>query len=503
MADKPARIAVVDLPDLPLQLLERAHPRWRGHPVAVVAEDRPDAPLTHVDRRAWRAGLRAGLRYGAARGLVPALRAGVVSAESLTAAVDELASSLQTFSPRVEPDERRPGVYYVDPAGLRRIYGGWRRWAEAVRAYLLGRGFRCTVVVGWGRFSTLAIARARTGSLVMRSRAQAAAVASETSLDRLGLPPRLRDELGVLGLTSLGDLSDLPAGELVLRFGQHAAELAGGVTGPEPPMHARGFCDPARATVEIEPPDADHPRLLFAAKGALDPLVERITGRSEVVSALRVELQLEPRGGTAARHVERVEPARPTRDALLLLDLVRLRLADLRLAAPVERITLETETTRADGDQLALFQLGVRDIDKGARALARVRAAFGDDSVTRARLREAHLPEASFEWQPVTSPTRPAPVPAGDRRPFVEPPPLIRRVLTRPRPLPSASRDDPAAGPDLGPSVRLFGPYRVSGGWWVRDVERDYYYAQTGTGELLWLYYDRPRRRWFEHGVVD
>ena len=37
------------------------------------------------------------------------------------------------------------------------------------------------------------------------------------------------------------------------------------------------------------------------------------------------------------------------------------------------------------------------------RALARLRAAFGATAVTRARLRQAHLPEASFHWESVES----------------------------------------------------------------------------------------------------
>jgi protein ImuB len=49
----------------------------------------------------------------------------------------------------------------------------------------------------------------------------------------------------------------------------------------------------------------------------------------------------------------------------------------------------------------------------------------------------------------------------------------------------------------------MYGPYRVSGGWWKRLVERDYYYAETDHGDLLWLFYDRPRKRWFLHGVLD
>jgi protein ImuB len=51
--------------------------------------------------------------------------------------------------------------------------------------------------------------------------------------------------------------------------------------------------------------------------------------------------------------------------------------------------------------------------------------------------------------------------------------------------------------------VRRFGPHRISGGWWARTVERDYWYVETQRGDLLWIFYDRPRRRWFLHAEVD
>jgi protein ImuB len=47
------------------------------------------------------------------------------------------------------------------------------------------------------------------------------------------------------------------------------------------------------------------------------------------------------------------------------------------------------------------------------------------------------------------------------------------------------------------------GPFRKSGGWWVRTVERDYYFVETDAGALLWVFYDRVRRGWFLQGFVD
>jgi protein ImuB len=38
---------------------------------------------------------------------------------------------------------------------------------------------------------------------------------------------------------------------------------------------------------------------------------------------------------------------------------------------------------------------------------------------------------------------------------------------------------------------------------WRHETERDYYFAETRRGDLLWVYYDRRRRRWFLQGRVE
>src|SRR5207249_2606042 len=95
-------------------------------------------------------------------------------------------------------------------------------------------------------------------------------------------------------------------------------------------------------------------------------------------------------------------PAAPTLDGVQLLGLVRLRLESLRLPAGVVRIDVVATGTPATREQLRLFaQRPRRDPAAAERALARVRASLGDGAVVRARLREAHLPEACFGWEPV------------------------------------------------------------------------------------------------------
>jgi len=85
---------------------------------------------------------------------------------------------------------------------------------------------------------------------------------------------------------------------------------------------------------------------------------------------------------------------------------------------------------------------------------------------------------------------------------------LVRRMEAKPRRLaggPYHSHEDGwlILGPKYGSIDKLTGPYVFSGGWWNREIQREYYYAETRRGDFLWLYYDRVRRRWFLQGTIE
>jgi protein ImuB len=54
-----------------------------------------------------------------------------------------------------------------------------------------------------------------------------------------------------------------------------------------------------------------------------------------------------------------------------------------------------------------------------------------------------------------------------------------------------------------GRVVRAWGPFRLTGGWWVREVRRDYHWLETETGDWLWVFWDQVRRQWFVQAEVD
>ena len=112
------RLACVDLPAFPLQLLLRRHPEWAAYPAAVVAEDKPQGLILWVNERARQHGVLPGLRYAAAFSLATDLRAGAVASTAIEKTIEELTHRLMCFTPEVEPSAEEPGVFWLNGMGL-------------------------------------------------------------------------------------------------------------------------------------------------------------------------------------------------------------------------------------------------------------------------------------------------------------------------------------------------------------------------------------------------
>ena len=533
-------MACVDVPALPLQLLMRRHPAWAAQPAAVVDRDRPQGVVEWVNEAARRAGVLPGMSYAAGLSLAGGLRAAEVPPGDIAAGVDAIVGLLRRFTPGVEPSAAQPGVFWLDASGLQPLFTSLVDWARGVRAHLRAAGFRGRVVVGFTRFGTYALARslrrgtARTpGGLVGRQaepsgddwRARAGAEADRRGADRgvavlddaaaerqaarrvplrrLDVEPGLRDALDRLGVRTVGAFLRLPAAGVRRRFGGEAhrlhREAAGDLVVPFQPAPA---IEPLARHLDLDAPETAVERLLFRVKQALDPLLGMMAARQEALAGLKLRLRLDaPAAAPRVERVERIRPAAPTLDVRQVLNLVHLRVEGLTLSAGVVEIDLTVSPARATREQLRLFQEEARrDLRAADRAVARVRAEFGDGAVVRAALADGHLPEAAFAWRPLDQVVRPVPAPAGVR-------PLVRRFFAAPRRVPSPRQREPddrvARGAGDGRADEMCGPYVVSGGWWRTPIHREYYFAGAGGRAWRWIYYDRRRRAWFLQGAVE
>jgi protein ImuB len=495
----PPRWACVNVPALPLQLLLQRHSTWRDAPVAVVTEDRPQGAIAWVNGWARRAGIVPGMRYATGLSLVPRLRAGVFSPAAITASVEMLSTKLQAFTPGVEASGKEPGLFWLDATGVSRRTGSVEAWARAVHAAICALGFQTTVVVGCSRFGVAALARTRRGVVVFADTLAEQAAVRQVPLQALGLDPVLCETLATLGISTVEEFLRLPAAGLHERFGAALATLHHQLAGRQwesfQPIHPT---TPLQEGIEFDAPETDATRLLFPLKTMIDHLRTVVAARSAAITALHLDCGLDDR----THQTVWIRPAVPTLDGRELLDLLRLRLETVSLSTGVTTLTVTVDDTPATEEQLRLFpEVERRDLAAANRALARLRATFGEDAVRRVRLREGHLPEARWVWELLDAVVLPQPH-------FVALQPLMRRIVLRPSvlpPPPRAPRDTGwlPTGPEAGAVVRIVGPDVLSGGWWRQEIHRDYYFAETARGDLLWLFYDRRRRQWFLHGRVE
>ena len=496
------RMACVELPEFPLQLLLKRHPEWVGRPVAVVDRDKPQGVILWVNERARVARIRTGMRYGAGLSLAHALHAGEVPPAEVEQGVAAIADHLHRFSPDVEPCRDEPGIFWLNASGLSYLHASLGGWAREIVATLRSSGFRSVVAVGFTRFATHAVARTLTSGepvVVIRSPAGERALAGRVRLSRLGIAPVLRDRLHRLGIHTVQAFLQLPSGGIRRRFGPEAQRLhrlaADELWAPLQPLR---IPEPLVAHRDLDDPETDAVRLLFHIKRLLDRLLATVATRHEALAELTLRLRLDRAGGV---HAERIRPAAPTLDVVQLMNLVRLRLESPALGAGVTEVRVTGRAVPITAVQQGLFvERPRRDLAAAERALARVRAEFGDEAVMRARLVEAHLPEARFAWEPAHTMALPEPREVAHR-------PMVRRIHVNPPALPPGLLPEPGSrlvhGAEAGFVRDIDGPYLVSGGWWRSAVHREYYFVRMQGGDMLWIYYDRPRRRWRWQGQVE
>lgn len=521
------RLACVSLPAFPLQLLLLSRPEWNEHPVAVVDRDEAQGRILWINEEAWQFRLRPGMRYAAALSLCRELRAGVVSEQDIAEQLTNLLPVLRNFSPNIEASKQEPGVFWIDASGFERLFPDLLEWAKAIQTRLESQGLRSVLAIGFTRFHTYAVARsiriARGAQeptvQIFRTQAEERGRARAVGLERLHLAPRLLEQLSLLDVHSVGDFAALPHQGIAKRFGPEATalhELASEHSWD--PLVADTEVQALKSSMILDDPVSDSASLCFLARRLLSPLLQLAAERSLAVAGIELSLSLEhslKRKASPQAHQirETIRAAEATLEESILIDLLRLRLEALRLKSKANQVELKLETVPASPRQIELFEKRPRrDPAAAARALARLRAELGEDCVVTAVIEEGHLPEARFSWCPWKQ--LPKPLPAAVHRP-----PLVRRLLPHASPLPLHLLPPLGSGRNLRPGGRdeiwrqgdgevgriedLQGPYVVSGGWWRREIHRAYHFAQTDRGQILWLYYDRARRRWFLQGQVE
>jgi len=456
-------------------------------PAVVVEPLHGQVYVVAVNRSARRCGIVRGAKLNSAFALAASLRVfersirrEQASLESLSAWVQRL-TSVASLSP--------PDTVLLEVAGSVRLFGSLaaikhklaeelarRRWAvrlcaapTATAALWLARGAVEDV-------ESLATLSGRLGSLPLRV---------------TRWPPEVQALLRDLGVRTIADCLRLPRDGFARRVGReflHDLDRA----------LARRF-DPREAFVpherwsakrELYHETANVAVLMAAVEDMLDALTVELRRRQAEVRTLSIAFEHVRREPT----FESFDWAEPTHERDRLLSLLRDRLERIVLPAPAIALRVTTGfllPLQPKADDL-FDPMPVETLSHVL--LERLRGRLGAEAVHGIAPVAEHRPE--FAWSRSDAGAAGASCAGGPLSPWARQRPLW--LLPAPLPLGSVEAHRYYRGSvELGSSAE-----RIESGWWDgRDACRDYYAAQSSSGERLWIYRDRRSLDWYLHGL--
>jgi protein ImuB len=491
---------------LPAERLIRVHGCKASEPFALVEKQHGAVRLVACDAAALAVGIRPGLTLADARARVPELAAFDYDSAADRELLAWLADGCERYTPAIMIDP--PQGLLLDLAGCTHLFGeDETRLARDLMVRLRHHGF--TARFAFGATPDSARAKAR----------YAAKSVQALPVEALDCDAMVHSALRRAGLKTIGQLATRPRSPLAARFGKLCiVKLARLLEEEDPHIVPRralptiqveqNFAEPIGRTADILATIE-----ALAGKAAKD-LCERGQGGRQF------ELSLFRSDGHVARLA--VETGGPTRDAMLLMRLIRERieaLADpldpgfgydlIRLSIPI--------TERLQESQIGL-EAQVDPLIESAALIDRLSARLGSERIRRFQKGDSHIAERNAFEVPALVHRPP------DQWPKPQPgEPAMRpvRLFEIPQPV-----EVIAAVPDGPPRqfrwrrklhhvVSVEGPERIAAEWWRRKaghemgkagLTRDYYRVEDSEGCRFWLfrhglYSEKSDPVWYLHGL--
>ena len=308
------RTIVVWVPDWPITAAVQEGLAVASAPIAVMAANR----VVSCSAAARAEGVRAGQRRREAQSLCTSLVVVPFDDGRDHRLFDPCVDTLEGLVAGVQV--MRPGLLALAARGPARYYGGEKAAALALRGALMAEGLAdVRIGIADGVFAGELAARTSAPDDAARivPPGAAAAFLSPFTITTLG-DPDLAVLLGRLGVRTLGDFAALPADAVRDRFGAagaHRHALAGAVDATA--LVPRTPPPDLERVLELEPPLDRIDQLAFAVRQLADELVETLTGRLLVATAIRIGFRdehgteterawLHPRSFRASEIVDRV-----------------------------------------------------------------------------------------------------------------------------------------------------------------------------------------------------
>ena len=385
----------------------------------------------------------------------------------------------------------------LEVGGCLRLFGGLKKLLRAANSGIRAQGFS----VGMSAVPT------PLGAQWLAQEGRAAFCIDQTNLHRhldslptSIFPDRVTAALSRFGLRTLAEVRRLPSADLARRIGRDAMQAIARAYGELPDPRA-DFVFPEQFSQSLQLPAAveNAAALLFAARRLTAALSGWLTVRQ--MGVRETTLNLLHRQSESCLHLQFAEP---TADAERFERVLRERLDNFSLDAPVESLRLDaTNVADRPGQNQTLFDEASAGQEAVGALLERLTARFGDSAVYQLVQRDDHRPECASRRIAMFAGVSPK---KSSERP------------TPPRPLWLLNTPESLAEVDGRPYRHghlklLSGPERIESGWWdggetsngaAGDIRRDYFIALSATASWLWIYREcRSPGGWFLHGYFS
>ena len=422
-------------------------------------------------------------------------------------------------SPERDP-RARPESLLANITGCGHLFGDERGLALAMQQEWSGRGYRVRISVAGSPGTAWAIAHAAdwTGQPwvpLVASPGRDELWMCRLPVEALALEPEVVAALGELDVVRVERLLELPVAEIKRRFGDETLWRMDRALGRwEEPLECLPMPDPVLARRLFDEPVSRGDWLEASLRELVLEVAAELQRRGRVAWRLVCRVRSEGSGSGSGWSEWVTGLVEPGREAGHLWELVRLQAE--RRHWPRRGIELEIVAEGLvvpERAQQTLFETGA-DAAGGrlqremARLIERLSSRLGDAAVARPVLAAAVIPESVVNLEPVSRAVASGSGAESGCRFGPAGRPL--RLLERPRAI-----EVMAVVPE-GPPIRFAwegrdrrvvrcrGPERIETGWWTeREVARDYYRVETGTGECYWLFRRRGDAEWFLHGVFE
>ncbi|MFD1555704.1 Y-family DNA polymerase [Paraburkholderia silviterrae] len=488
------------------------------------------ARILIADLDAFHLGVQPGSTRAHALALAPGLALLDPDPARETRAFEALALALLAYTPKVSLAQSHTLLLEVG-SGLR-LFGGVRALLAKVAATVASCGHAARIAcapTAWGAW-TLAQARASAGAHAARRFRVLKDATLARALDALAValaPFAAQHEqaLTQIGCATLGDLRRLPRDGIVRRFGDGVLAWLAQARGEAPDPRAWFAAPPSfHASLELQARVESAEALLFAARRLVMQLAGWLAAQHGALSGFELRLEHE----LASRHAPRTSSlalswAAPSRDAEHLLWLLREKLNQTELAAPVIGLALVADQVSAYAPPTdTLFPSPEASDASLAQLFERIGARIGEQNVLQLFVEDDHRPEQAMSARTYragarrTAARKPrdsrktngqadaqqeaAPVQTAFDLPEVPLPSQPRPAWLLEKPLKLMVRNDRPVY--RRPLKTLTRTERIEAGWWDGEgVGRDYYVAADDQGRMFWLYRERIGGQWYLQGL--